>query len=373
MMLEHTVNITETTTPRGTELFTYTKPDARFFVYYQVEIVLSIITIITNGLTVFVLACNAKLRIRSNVYFASLAVSDLCQGAFGIVFNAARVRGLSSGDWSQFGHAASVAVQFLWWLATTFSYCCLILIAAERWVFIAHPMLYQRRWTVRLTVGGLVAAGALSFTGSYLAVDKDLVEANLRYVFPCVHTLLSCLIFSAYFHIIAIAYRQQKAISRTEVGSRRGSVDSGYSIVCRAWRAIRMALIVFVMYFFTVSPWTYFQAARSWMAPSPEMEEVSQALNTVTCLHFFSNVFVYASQNKDFYDVLKRYWHKMFGCRKHPNKTPDVFKSGSYLINFGSRAWNIEANVREWTARILVWPATGRTNSTDTLQAAGST
>ncbi|KAK0052450.1 D(1B) dopamine receptor [Biomphalaria pfeifferi] len=330
--LGETVNISEVGTSES-ELFTYTKPEGRFLVYYHVEIVLCILTIITNGITILVIACNVKLRILSNVYFASLAVSDFAQGVFGIVFNAARIRGVSSGNWHLFDGASSQVLQFLWWFATDFSYCCLILIAIERWVFIAHPMVYKRHWTVRITVAGLTAAGAISFTFSYLAVCKDLVKVNVRYVFPSVHTLLSCLIFSAYFHIIAIAYRQQKAISRTEVGLRRGSVDSMHSLVCRAWRALRMSLIVFTMYFFTVSPWTYFQAVQSWLDPSPVKDEISQVLNTVTCLHFFSNFFVYACQNKDFSDVLKLYLSKIF-LRKNKHSQPaEIYTINDVMIS----------------------------------------
>ncbi|XP_059152522.1 uncharacterized protein LOC131938480 [Physella acuta] len=320
-------NVTGNLTQIISSLFIYTQIEARFLVYYHVEIVLSVVTVLTNITTLAVISCNSKLRILSNVFFASLAVCDVFQGIFGLIFNGIRIYGCVTNDWSDLGYAGSSALQFLWWFATIYSYGCLILITLERWIFIAHPLVYKRSWNVKVTVLGLLGFSVASFAGSYIAISRGLFSANIKYVFPVAHTVVSFVIFSAYVHIIVISYRQQRAILRLVVGpdyKTRTSCEETHYILCRNWKALKMSLIVFTTYFCTVSPWTYFQAFQTLTSPSELKAEVAQALNTITCVHFCSNFFVYASQNRDFYDVLKEYCTRLCKCRDRPNQMRTV-------------------------------------------------
>ncbi|GFN97978.1 adenosine receptor a2 [Plakobranchus ocellatus] len=447
----------------GQALFGYTDVRESFIVYYEIEVAIYVITIVTNAMTVTLISCHRRLRILSNLFFACLAVSDLLQGVFGTVFDILRIHGFrSGGNWFFLRVEGVLFLQIAWWLATMLSYNCLLLITLERWLFIAYPFWHHRLFQPKGISGMVAICLGFSIIGCALFNTEEARRTNVGFFFPVLHTALSIIIFSTYAHIILISYRQQRsiralskrlssrlepvspvALSNTDNGavyatnghlhntpntaigsvdtSCRNDFDGDYNashptkssgkvsflletkhslqkvsrdntasltavscpgtvesstgcgavvlcvteindgfdhedadnavsaphvegnclrgkqktenetrkegkkgraskeksggVVSTNWRALRMSVTVFCMYFCFMSPWIYFQAVSSFIKGSGiDTGEISQALNTLTCLHFCSNFFVYAFQNRDFRTVLKQHCMTLLGC-----------------------------------------------------------
>ncbi|KAK3782735.1 hypothetical protein RRG08_037734 [Elysia crispata] len=428
-------------------LFVYTGIRESFRVYYVTEVVIYVITIFTNAITLTLLSCNRRLRILSNLFFGCLAVTDFIQGFFGVAFNALRICWFSRRADLSFVNVEGVMFLLVgWWLSTLFSYCGILLITLERWLFIAHPFLHQRLYTAKKMFGVVGVAVGMCMVGCAVFSTGAARSVNVGISFPLLHTCFSVLIVSTYAHIILISCRQQRSIravknrtanrsanSHRENADNNGNINihdsggirvSGYDLrgdarnrendkanttnapiftissqkhsgddlggaannnslpatttnaadaltsntisvtdlggssvkaqgaslnnqmtlvgiekaanekrkynffsgskdtknkyktaVAHNWKAVRMSATVFCMYFCFMSPWVYYEAFASLIyGPRTETNEISQALNTLTCLHFCSNFFVYSFQNRDFRRVLGKYWAIVFGC-----------------------------------------------------------
>ncbi|RUS90118.1 hypothetical protein EGW08_002085, partial [Elysia chlorotica] len=308
-------------------------------VYYKIEVAIYVITIFTNSITVTLLSCYRRMRILSNLFFACLAVTEFVQGFFGVTFNVLRIYWFT-GDLSC---VKAEGVMFLlvgWWLSTLFGYCSVMLITLERWLFIAHPFVHQRFYTAKFMFGVVGFAMGLCVIGSGIFSTGDARSANVGISFPLLHTIFSLLIVCTYAHIILISYRQQRSIRaqtvrpadlsatshrdrRTNLGVKNAEKDRARSFsssakenkikskckskskskntVAHNWKAVKISATVFCMYFCFMSPWIYYEAVASFIyGPRRATSEISQALNTLTCLHFCSNFFVYSFQNCDF-------------------------------------------------------------------------
>ena len=209
--------IISTVYPRASEadggLFGYIEVNESSIVYYGIEVLIYVISIITNAITVTLLCCHRRLRILSNLFFGCLAVSDLVQGFFGVAFNALRIFGLmSGGDWSFVKVEGRMFLLVGWWLSTLFSYGGILLITLERWLFIAYPFLHQRLYRAKYMFGAVAIVIGLCSVACAAFTTGDTQSANVGISFPVLHTAYSILIVSTYAHIVVISYRQQKSI-----------------------------------------------------------------------------------------------------------------------------------------------------------------
>ncbi|GFS16694.1 hypothetical protein ElyMa_003220500 [Elysia marginata] len=131
------------------------------------------------------------------------------------------------------------------------------------------------------------------------------------------------------FHKVTEERKKPFKMLRKRTGKKREVKGA----VSHNWKAVRMSATVFCMYFCFMSPWIYYEFITALIyGPRLETSETSQALNTLTCLHFCSNFFVYSFQNRDFRRVLEKYCSKIFGhCFPNlNNKVTDITHVNSH-------------------------------------------
>lgn len=181
-----------------------------------------IITIITNCLTIVVIAKSPGLRTLTNTFLVSMSAGDELYAlfAFGTVstiivyffnpFNYSRIQ-------------LQAIVNFAWGTLIHISNGNLILVSLERWLYITQPFLYLRLVSAKSVITGVVVTwvSALAinipcvfpvFTGS----RRLYFQTMHGYVYPIIHTLCSILLAFIYVHISLITLQHLKKISKIQ-------------------------------------------------------------------------------------------------------------------------------------------------------------
>ena len=99
--------------------------------------VLSFLTILGNGITIFLVCSRQNLRTKTNAFIVSLAVADFCVGLSVIPSRFACVITKTCDDWPYYWW-----VNFIRWLFGLTSAVKLCGLVLDRFIAIVHPLKY---------------------------------------------------------------------------------------------------------------------------------------------------------------------------------------------------------------------------------------
>ena len=165
--------------------------------------------VVVNGLVVFLIQKKESLRTLTNLFLASLALSDLMSGLVGIpLLVICLVRDLINVCVS-----SAIFIRF----TAVSSVCHVLLIACDRYIFIAHGMQYhslvtkQRAiftvWLFPLLASVIRLSWYLFYEISFTEFEEKTEDLNRKYSIACivlffaVPLLLMCIIYGHIFHI----------------------------------------------------------------------------------------------------------------------------------------------------------------------------
>lgn len=180
-------------------------------------------SIVVNSLLLVTICCSHRLKTSTHVCMASLACSDIAFSLYGTIYTAI----LMYGQRVCYSRAVSNILDRLMFMTSsivmTSNYLHIILVSAEKWLYIAKPFLHQRIISSKVTMGGIIAiwVGSVFFNLDVLILPvqgyESVSEFKFSTIFSSVH-LLACLILCViYAHLAIIIRKQMRAINKTRV------------------------------------------------------------------------------------------------------------------------------------------------------------
>ncbi|CAG5127516.1 unnamed protein product [Candidula unifasciata] len=282
-----------------------------------------------STLLLVIVCCSSKLRSSTHIFISSLAVNDILISIYGFAYLTIDVL----VDFVCFSPTAldhmERGVNICFSVNTFASYLNILFVSGERWLFISRPFLHQRLISPRSTCIGV----ALAWLSSVL-VNVEAFMVNLKHyitisdiksdvVFPCVHTVVTVLLFSIYVHLTVITRRQMAAINKTSYfRPRRNSVDTrnveladtNMKLLRENLRSIRLLVTVFGGFVVLLSPGIYYHFYVRFFQDKQKFANVHQGLKLLTYFHACVNFVVFASLDKSFRRVLVT-WLRRAICR----------------------------------------------------------
>ena len=299
--------------------------------------VLGLLICLLNLLTVTAVCRVGALRTVANMHVVSLAAADLLVGlvlpVYGLSFVAPFSLLVATSK-------AACTLIYTWlYVSVTSSVLTLSLVSLDRYVFILHPFLYQRRLNARNTGVVIVLAWGLAVAwGTVPAYWNHFDDPGVCrwFLYEEYERVAGTAIFSGailitgtfYGLIVRFALKKQKEIAGLERRRRSSATASVASAAAaaaaavpfwrkRQWRAVKLFLVVYGVFLFCWLPQFVSQAALTAVGASGTRSSLYRWFYGLGFLNSGMNFFIYAYMNKDFRSAFRS-----FLCRKKTEVAP---------------------------------------------------
>ena len=312
----HVSDVTTGFSARSFQTETVFPWDIKDYIYITAEAVVSILTIVVNGLVLAALWRYSRLRTVTNYYIGSLAVADilvglLCLPLVGVVY---------AGFPKNF-HAC-VLVNSLVNCFINVSVLSIVCVAFERHMAVRYPM-FHLRFATKKRASWLVAAmwalgtvlGSAAFMGLHTN-PEGFQTCSYRRVIHLYYTvylqffgfLLPILLVMLVFYVrIFYAFRTAEIIRLTSITRKQSLVKVLTQPSKKEMKLSKSLALIFALFALCIVPLYVVNCIRLWSPATPINRHV--ALFTVVLTHFNSviNPIVYAVNEKGFRSVLNQH------------------------------------------------------------------
>lgn len=277
--------------------------------WLALRILQCVLALVTNILTIIILACFTKLRSGViHVYILSLCISDVL---FGVVFgihNCIRIKALLLGDQHLLGLFTRV-LTVVATMASIASLVCTTLVGIDRAIATNDPINYKKRMTVRLAkalVCGiwfyLILIASSFSTMQYLSIpphEQTQIVVTIEEIYPkkiyrffllpqIVVVLLSTVVL--YWKIAVAVRNQEKKMNPS------------------AQKNDRITRMIWILLGIMIMAWLPGCVVALFKLPEEEADPIGHIAYSIVyniCMlgngiPFFSNAFVYAGQHKEY-------------------------------------------------------------------------
>ena len=210
-----------------------------------------LLIVTVNGLVIFLIYKKKSLRTITNMFLASLALSDLMSALLGIpLLVICLVR-----DVIKVCLSSSVIIRF----TAISSVCHVLLIACDRYIFIVHSINYHFLVTKRRAIVAILAIWLLSFLASVIQLswhnlqegalvefDETVEEMDIKYNVSCLALFFAVplsLMCYLYGHIFYISFKRNKRDRQL-----KKSLQQPNRSVLQEWRGRSVLLITMVIF-----------------------------------------------------------------------------------------------------------------------------
>ena len=210
-----------------------------------------LLIVAVNGLVIFLIHRKKSLRTITNMFLASLALSDLLSALLGIpLLVICLVR-----DVIKVCLSSSVIIRF----TAISSVCHVLLIACDRYIFIVHSINYHFLTTKRRAIVAILAIWLLSSLASVIQLswhnlqeealaefDETAEEIDIKYILACialfvaVPLLLMCYLYGHIFYISFKHNKRDRQLSK--------NLQQAHRSVLQEWRGRSVLLITLVIF-----------------------------------------------------------------------------------------------------------------------------
>ena len=213
--------------------------------------IMCLLVVAVNGLVVFLIHKKKSLRTLTNLFLASLALSDLMSGLLGIpLLVICLVK-----DAIKVCVSSSIIIRF----TAISSVCHVLLIACDRYIFIVHSINYHFLVTKRRAIVAIMAIWLLSFLSSVIQLswqnlqegaltefDETAEEIDIKYSVVCIALffaiplLLMCYFYGHIFHISFKRNKRDRQLSK--------NLQQPHRSLLQEWRGRSVLLITMVIF-----------------------------------------------------------------------------------------------------------------------------
>ena len=213
--------------------------------------IMCLLIVAVNGLVIFLINMKKSLRTLTNLFLASLALSDLMSGLLGIpLLVICLVK-----DAIKVCVSSSIIIRF----TAISSVCHVLLIACDRYIFIVHSINYHFLVTKRRAIVAIMAIWLLSFLSSVIQLswqnlqegaltefDETAEEIDIKYSVACIALffaiplLLMCYLYGYIFHISFKRNKRDRQLSK--------NLQQPHRSLLQEWRGRSVLLITMVIF-----------------------------------------------------------------------------------------------------------------------------
>ena len=210
-----------------------------------------LLIVAVNGLVIFLIHKNKSLRTLTNMFLASLALSDLMSALLGFpLLVICLVR-----DVIKVCVSSSIIIRF----TAISSVCHVLVIACDRYVFIVHSINYHFLVTKLRAMGAILAIWLLSFLASIIPLlwqnlqeealaefDDTVEEMDIQYGIACIVLFVAIPLLSMcylYGHIFYISFKRNKLDRQLSKNFQKPARP-----VLKEWRGRSVLLITMVIF-----------------------------------------------------------------------------------------------------------------------------
>ncbi|CAG5136598.1 unnamed protein product [Candidula unifasciata] len=276
-----------------------------------IETAILSISFILNAIIFVSICCSPRLHTFSNVFVASLAVSDLLFAPAYGTLSAGNLYTVNTN--LQLPCSPAFLCSSLYVVSCTMicSRLCHLVISAERWFYIAWPFVHQRVITSKLIICCLICVWFISMlSGVHIVTDcrSSPTEFMIGYatVDAAFHFVVGGLMLTIYVHIGFIIRRQSVAIHKSRLAANNNRGETIYNRM--TWNIVRMPVTIFGTFFLFVTPIVIFNIYFFVSIGNPSFNysnSTFDALKILAVFHTWANFFVYVLQDTDFRSVIK--------------------------------------------------------------------
>lgn len=268
--------------------------------YLSLSITLGVVIAFGNVMTVIVICQREILQTVSNKFILSLAVTDLLI-CVGIIFDAAVIAGADQ--------VIPCLVLSLWDATSLLSLICLVLIAADRLVYVSRPLHYHllitsKRANAVIAISWLIGFSLFAFEmiwsywNTLTNSCDEVVPPWFRTTMTIAFCTLICIMLLLYGLLIRLAMRQRKRIADSaQRFTQTVTVTSNFRFLKRILSIVMFSLACWI-------PYLILQLIELiW-----KQEYISVAWMCIALLFYLNsavNFFIYASRDKEFYNAYK--------------------------------------------------------------------
>ncbi|CAG5132130.1 unnamed protein product [Candidula unifasciata] len=294
-----------------------TPPPADAVTIAVLDILLVTSSIVLNVLILLAVLRNQRLHTVSNVFISSLAASNLF---LAIVTDIKMIIMLISCYKPVLDTLTDCIYAFVYSLSMTTSAYNHLMIASERWLYIAKPFLHHRVITYRSTLCGVILSWVVAFFCSVNLISgpcaptffESRSKINYCLVIPVIHFILSTFMIIIYGHIALITRNQTRAIKKTTSMNTEHSkreLDPILSNLKSTWKQVRMLVIVFGVYFVLTTPYivTNVYVYVHEISLVLYNDNIGKAVTLISHAQCGANFLTYCLQDRDFRHVLRQY------------------------------------------------------------------
>lgn len=281
------------------------------------ESVVNMVSIFVNMIIIVAVARCRRLHTFANMFIASLASCNL-------ILSLSLYINLTIEFISTYTCLSRHSFECVYLYFISFAMTCSLsghlMIAFERWLYIARPFLHQRVVTCTSTSCGVIFSWVLALIGGvnlisgpcYGKAHEINVKISFCLIFSIGHFSLSTFMFLIYGHISIITRNQTKNIKKTamiNLGNSTVQTNAMASNVMSAWKQIRMLVIVFGAYFLLMTPYVLMNIYVYIVDADLKIYQtnVGTAIALISHIQCASNFVTYSLQDRDFRHVLQQY------------------------------------------------------------------
>ena len=207
--------------------------------------VLSFLTILGNGITIFLVCNRRNLRTKTNAFIVSLAVADFCVG-LSVIPSLFACDVTNSCYWPQ--HLGSW-VNFIRWLFSNMSVVNLCVLVLDRFIAIVYPLKYITLMTCRRITQAIffswaltVCYNVLNFTLCIVLYQND--TCSFAIWLTMVFEILACVILILCFVSVIFHLRRHDRSARTLAKQLRFNHQMSFKIHHEKSAVIMMGLVI---------------------------------------------------------------------------------------------------------------------------------
>ena len=213
--------------------------------FWILGLVLSFLTILGNGFTIFLVCNRRNLRTKTNAFIVSLAVADFCVG-LSVIPSLFACDVTNSCYWPQ--HLGSW-VNFIRWLFSNMSVVNLCVLLLDRFIAIVYPLKYITLMTRRRITQAIFFSWALTVSYNVLKFALCIVlyqnnTCSFAIWLTMVFEILACVILILCFVSMIFHVRRHDRSARTLAKQLRFNLQMSFKIHHEKSAVIMMGLVI---------------------------------------------------------------------------------------------------------------------------------